>query len=508
MKRSNLILQSAVAFVLGTTAVGSAQAGQIATTFQTYASEIFGQNAGNIAIKPTAITYQFGVPVAANQPINVYVALSGDATFVAGAVAATDFTIIDAQGIPFKASSVALSTSTPAGAFAVFSFNTGVNGLNTSSTATYIPQANSVNNLAGALSATDGSVNATWTNDSSTSVKQDSVPTGGTNVDTGGTHTGPIAKSGAAIVGKIVASSAFSKSPAVAEAKQIDLTAVPVGTKFTTETVDKTNTFGNLLSVNLGSVNFSNVSGLQADAAGNDYTVAGKASGVTVVVTGDFSAIGTGGSIALSTALDGTAAPIAGTLSADKKTATFKNAPLSLQGTAPNQNVNYYVFYNTDGKAAIPVQTPAATASLLKTAATDLTDDIAKTDLYALVQNGAQVDLPSFVPASATGYFNTVRVVNTGTITAPVFVSKVAADGTIGTASALKANGAAVTLKGGGATTVSPADIDASLGTAIPASERPRLRFTASTNGLYVQSLLGNPGGTYTEISSGAGKQQ
>jgi len=499
MKKRNVILHTAIASALLTMA-GVSSAGTLATTFKTYASEVFGAGSAATAITPTPITYQFGVPVAANQVVSIYVQLSGGAKFVTGKVAPADLTCLDAASTAITATTGAPSTD---GTYAVFSVNTGASGLNTNSTCTYIPKGASVDNANVALSASGGVITSTWTNDTA-AVSLAAVPTGGTNFDTAGTHVGNIAQSAAAITATYIASSAFPFTPVggaatgAAETKKINVAATPTAALFTVGSNGAaTNT------VNLGALLFAETAGIQDDGAGFDYAL-GKATdtGLSAVITGDFSlaeAAAASKGVFLATDLACTAqiaAPAAGavTYNTGKTTATISG------GTRPTVNVPMYVCMTVKptNTTAITPTAYSATASLAKTAATELATVVASTPLLATALNGSTVDVRSYIPAATVGYTSFVRVINTGSVTAPVTGVWLYENGTVGTSGTLIAS-----LTAGGSTTLSSAQVEAALGApTVIGGNRPRLRVAAATNALQAQSFfLTNANGNFSDVT-------
>ena len=500
MKKRNVILHTAIASALLTMA-GVSSAGTLATTFKTYASEVFGAGSAATAITPTPITYQFGVPVAANQVVSFYVKLSGGAKFVAGKVTPADLTCLDAASTAITATTGAPSTD---GTYAVFSVNTGASGLNTNSTCTYIPKAASVDNANVALSASGGVITSTWTNDTA-AVSLAAVPTGGTNFDTAGTHVGNIAQSAAAITATYIASSAFPFTPVggaatgAAETKKINVAATPTAALFTVGSNGAaTNT------VNLGALLFAETAGIQDNGAGFDYALAKAATGtgLSAVITGDFSlaeAAAASKGVFLATDLACTAqiaAPAAGavTYNTGKTTATISG------GTRPTVNVPMYVCMTVKptNTTAITPTAYSATASLAKTAATELATVVASTPLLATALNGSTVDVRSYIPAATVGYTSFVRVINTGSVTAPVTGVWLYENGTVGTSGTLIAS-----LTAGGSTTLSSAQVEAALGApTVIGGNRPRLRVAAATNALQAQSFfLTNANGNFSDVT-------
>lgn len=495
MKKRNAILHTAVAAAMLAMA-GTASAGTIATTFKTFASEVFGTGSNATAIVPPPVTYQFGVPVAAAQAVTVYVSLSGGAKFVA-APATTDLACRDANNTAIVTGAAALSTDSTFISFQV----TPPAGFSTANVCTYTFPATGVNNAAAALGTSGGVINATLTIDGGTASTA-AVPTGGTNLDAGGTHTGPIAQSAAAITGRYIASSAFPFTPTggtatgTAETKRIDVTTTPTATKFTTGANGAAVT-----AVNLGALLFSETAGLQVDAGGAaDYTIAGKgaATGLTGVITGNFSAAAAQGAntgVFLATDLACTAGIAAGTITLN----TAKTEATLAGGTLPTVNVPNYVCMTIPAANTTTIVPTAysATAKLAKTAATELSTDVASSSLLATQLNGTTRTVRSYIPVATVGYTSFVRVMNTGSVAAPVSAEFVNEDGTVSASGVVIAN-----LPAGGSKTLTSAEIETAMGVAPAATVRPRLRLSAPTNALEAQSFfLTNANGNFSDAT-------
>jgi len=474
MKRNKSVLQAAVAGAVLLMAAG-AQAGVIGTTTQNYATEIFGTGSSAIAIKPLGINYQFGVPVAANQTMYVYITLSNGAQFAAPSttdLVCTDSTL--ATFAPTAAANVASSATNIPGV--VYTINTGVHGLNTNSTCNYSPSVPSISGLTSSLSTAGGTVSATWTNAATLSTS--AVPSTGV-IDAAGTHSGIILTSSTAITGTIVSSAAFVAN-GVTGVNETQRIVVPTEKTFTVPGVTLSN--ANVATkVNLGAVVFTNNPSAPLDAAGVAYTIAGQvpATGLKGVVTGSFVAAGAMTLYSTPDCLTTTvAAGSAGVVTAT--TATFTAV------TRPTSNTPDYVCYIPGGAAAIPVTTPSAVFTLTKTAATDIAD-VATGNLYPLVLNGISREVRSYIPAAATGYTSFIRLINSTPNAAPITGQFAYQDGTTSTAAPItfSINGAAAssTLPAGGSVTLTASQIEASLGAPTAAqggaASRPRLIITA-----------------------------
>jgi len=115
-------------------------------------------------------------------------------------------------------------------------------------------------------------------------------------------------------------------------------------------------------------------------------------------------------------------------------------------------------------------------------------------------QSGSSIAVPTYVPAAAApeGYVSYLRVINTGSSASPVTVARIdPASGQTGSQGILAAS-----LPAGAAITYTAAQVEAALGTAIAAGERPRLLVSAARSAVDVQSFLLQPGGTFSEVSS------
>jgi hypothetical protein len=472
MKRNKSVLQAAVASAVLLMAAG-AQAGTIGTTTQNYATEIFGTGSSAIAIKPLGINYQFGVPVAANQTMYVYITLSNGAQF--SAPSTTDLVCTDATLTTFAPSAatnvVTSATNIPG---VVYTINTGVHGLNTNSTCNYSPSAASISGLTTSLSTAGGTVSATWTNAATLSTS--AVPATGL-IDAAGTHTGVILTSSTAITGTIVSSAAFVAN-GVTGVNETQRIAVPAEKTFTVPGAGLSNA-DVATKVNLGAVVFTNNPSAPLNFNGTPYTIATTAPAATFkgTVTGSF--VAAGAMTLYSTADCATttvAAGSAGVVTAT--TATFSTV------TRPTSGVADYVCYIPGGASAIPITTPSATFTLSKTVATDIAD-VATGSLYPLVLNGISREVRSYIPAATTGYTTFVRLINNTANSAPVTGYFAYQDGTTSTAAPItfSINGAAAssTLPAGGSVTLTAAQIEASLGApaAAQTSGRPRLIITA-----------------------------
>ncbi|MDP2827051.1 MAG: M12 family metallo-peptidase [Sulfuricellaceae bacterium] len=115
-------------------------------------------------------------------------------------------------------------------------------------------------------------------------------------------------------------------------------------------------------------------------------------------------------------------------------------------------------------------------------------------------QSGSTIWVPVYIPAAdaGTGYTSYLRVINPGAVATPVTIALV--DGETGATT----NTATLiaSMPGGAAQFFSSAQIEAAMGAVIAAGNRPRIQISGNTV-LEVQSFITQPGGAFTNISSG-----
>lgn len=485
MKIRNVLLHTAIASaILAMTGVASAGTLSGSTTF---AAELFGAGTSTLALQPTALTYTYSTPggIVINNggTLNMYFRLGGGATFAA-APASGDFTGTAVTSLGLTVGTPVLSTDSMTIVVPLTNNTAGNVTIGVGATLVYTPALGAV---------VTGSSAGTITTSASASVAPASV-----NAPTLPSDVEPVVslnytQTAEAVTTLVVASSAFPNGGGIAETARIDLTVAGApGSRFTTPgpTVSNANS---PTVINLGAFRFTETAGMQQTAvAGADYTIAGRAASATALsgtVTGSFKT----GSTATLTTDAGCTSPIgsgsAGTLDVGLTTFTFGGA------TTPASAANNYVCLTVPTSVAtIPVTEPTASFTYAKTAGTD-TADTATGTLYSLQQNGATVVLRNYIPAAVTGYVNVARVINTGSIAAQVSVALI--DERTGVAGTSVPIGGV--LPAGAAMRLTQAQIEAAVGT-VPANARPRLRFTAPTNGMEVQSFANTPNGAYSNI--------
>lgn len=494
MKKSNLILQAAIAAALASSS--AAYAGSLSGTTN-FATEVFGASQTNAAeIIPGAVTYTFNTPggIVVNPTGNIYMYFREAGGLFTAAPAVGDFSF--AGGIAgLTVTAVGISTDSTTVRATLNNGTTNNVTIGVGGQVILTPAATrAFNNVTTTLATTGQSV----TLQASVSAAVPSLPNTGTalpaDLDNGVSTALNMATSAQAITSAALASSAFGAATVpvgTAETQRIDLTATAPSSRFTTPGGTLSNT-NSATIINLGGFRFTNAAGTQALLDGTtDYTIATRGSNMSGTVTGVFKAgstvhIDSGAGCATATlataTLNSTTAPTV---------ATFTGAALPVTAT------DYFVCYTVAATTpAIPVTQPTLALTVNKTAGTDQTDTVSAT-LYNLQLNGQQVDVRSYVPVGNTGYTSWVRVINTGTVAAPVSGQFLYADGTVGTAGTIISN-----LAAGGSMSLNADAVEAGIGAPTGgAAARPRLRVTAPTNGMQVQSFISNPDNSITDMT-------
>ncbi len=255
------------------------------------------------------------------------------------------------------------------------------------------------------------------------------------------------------------------------------------------------------LTAYLGTVNYSLVASPGLTAAGAPITLANLmsvgAGGTKLLVSGDFSAAATTGTPAVIT-------PANIFLSASATCTTVDLASTSVTQTTATFNVgatattaNSQLCYTVTGNTAVPIQAYTATLNPVAASAAYSVASIGPVVAGNIIRNGSSVDMRNYIPSAVTGYIQTVRIWNGG---AAAIVSAALIDentGVVGTAVAVSG-----TIPTGGTVRLSQAFLENALGVAnFPASVRPRIRFTAPTTKMEIQSFFNNANGAYTNLS-------
>lgn len=508
MKKSNVILQAAVTSALLAMSVG-AQAGNLATTTRTFATEAFGTaQSATVAVTPAAISYSIsspgGVTLAATQSAVLYLRLSGTHIWTAAPAAATfSGTVVTTLGVPATAPFIGTGTSDKGTMAVTFINTTGasvnlpVNSSIIWTPATTVTATSSTLATAGGVISVIGSLDGGVISTAATTLPSNQDPIA-TAVN--------IAVSAQAITGAAASSATFT----VAEAKKINLAAASgTATQFDTSNSNTLNT----TVVNLGSYTFTNNPSVVPTnlAATSNYSLAAvyAAAGGIFAGTSVTIAPGTGQAFpvgaAFNTFSDLVCTGTTGTASTPL-TATTASTAVTVNTTAgnaiPGTGLKNYVCMTVTTTAAIAPVNPTIAVTLSKSVASDAANTIVATAVYPLTYNGSQKDVRNYVPASVTGWSTVVRVINTGSIAAAVNGSFI--DDVTGVAGTSFPIATSTQFIKDAAITVNSATLEAALKTAggtVPSSTaRPRLRITASTNLMEVQSYVFNPNGNFSII--------
>ncbi|MDP2829371.1 MAG: hypothetical protein Q8O37_12295 [Sulfuricellaceae bacterium] len=517
MKKTNVILHAAVASALLSIAAG-AQAGNMATTTRTFATENFGATqAATVAITPAATSYAVssagGVTVANGQTITMYLRLSGTHVFAAApVVAAFSSLAVGAGCVAAVPTSVSWAAGATANTVAVTYTAGAACNLPVNTTVVWTPAAGAVTAVsstlatAGGVVSIIGSMDGGAVNNAATTLPSSQDPV-----------SAPvnIALSAQAITGAAFSSASFPLASSVAapagitETAKIDLGATTgVATAFSTPGATLSNV--NLVSkINLGAFVFTNNAAVTPTTlAGANYALAAANAGAGVIFAGTNTTVAPGAgqsfpigatffvdSLANCSAVVSAVSPAVTSLTATSPVTVAASAGNQAPGTKVSQFVCMTVPAAAPFATMTPV-TPTVAVALTKAVATDAPNNIAATSVYPLVYNGSQVDIHNYVPVAATGYSTFVRVANTGSISAAVNVALINS-----TTGAVGASGALGTLAAGAVAIYNPTQIEAITG-AIASTDRPRLRITAPTTGIKVQTYVAQPSGDIANMSS------
>jgi hypothetical protein len=298
-------------------------------------------------------------------------------------------------------------------------------------------------------------------------------------------NTGVVARS--ANAWQFVALSSGSLSPA--ETAKINVAADPPSSAFTVGLSGTTST------VNLGRVRVTEVAGAQVAPNGTTSVDFATASNelLNLTVTGTFAATATL-FVAGSSNCTGSLATF--TINTARTSATVSGLDINsiAAATVSGQLVkDVFVCYAENTNSIPPSQFVASAGTFNASAAAYTTvSNLDPTNLYNLTLNGAQVDIRNYVPDGFAGWLSAYRIINTGVVPAAVRGQFILQNGTLhGSAQPITA-----TIPPGGVVVVSSGQVEGVLGAAPPDSGvGPRLRMTAETDSLTVQSFACQPNG-------------
>lgn len=497
-KQKNLVLQTAVAMALGAAALSAYAGGTLTPTAVNFATENFGTAAtSSTEIVPGLVTYTYGTPggivINAGGVLNMYFRLGNGAKFTAVPLT-TDFSGTAVTGLSLTRTSVALSSDTTTIVLTLTNGTVGNITIGVGATLTWAPAATravkGVNTLLNTVGNTVGITASASVLAALSGTGMDSTVALPADVDGPAAASVALGTAKRAITPAVASSDTFSP----AEVQKIDVTATTSQTVLTSANLTTSTTL-----VNFGSYTFTDVAGVKKLNGTADYDIATMFGGTAggAVATGNFAAATSSGMLLTTdTACTATVgAGSAATLDTGKTTATWTGV------TKAGSTTPTYVCMTVDGTTVIPATTPSLSATLTPTAGTAEGTPTATGNLYALTLNGATVDVRGYVPWAnvANGYSQFLRLINTGTSAAAVTATVINADGSTGGSGTVLTSaqfgvGSSINLRADAIeAVVGVLDIDA----------RPRIRISAPTSMISVQSLLSVPGGIVTETSGG-----
>lgn len=473
MKKLNLICAS-----IAVLCASVANAGTLTTAGSVFATQNFGatfpETGGGSVVVPGAVTYSLSTITAVNAGATVYftVRLSG-AKFVAAPLS-TRFSFAGQQAGD-DITDVILSndrTTVEVAVTALGSVNIGLGAFS------YTPDTVDIDSAGATLATAGGKIEVSI--GLTTLAAADTAALNATNalstLDTP-LPTATLATSASAITGSVTA------LPADGNGVQIDLTSTPPGSDFT---------FGNDGQASLGTVRFTNVTGRQAIAtnAGVDYTVATSNGGFTVTVTpgaGQSFPIGTALSLHAGVSCERPVANTTGSGTIAFTAGTASTAKVLTTTTVIDSGTEYSVCLSdptaVNVARPITVSLAATTVPAEPTAAAVAASGTG----YALDYNGSVVDVLTYWPGAldAFSYKGYLRITNTGAVSAAVSAQHLTTGGAlVGAAQVI------TTLAAGQSVLISSKTIDTQIGANPSNLESGRIRITAPTDGLRVQSLL------------------
>ena len=519
IKNSKFVKTAIAAAALGLVTL-SLQAATLATNSTTFATQVFAGTTPSAAVTTAVINVNTAANLNAGSSVTVMVQLTGGKYATAlGALGAASVT------------SAAVAAQNIAGIVAL------------GGTVTYGSTAS------GATAATGGTGTATATTNNAdvlvvTLVTDTAISVGGRLLSV----TIPISAAGLATAGATVTSNASVYTGAVAAkfgtalpttgtfeastevttvatsangliatagaastAQRLDLNATVASSLFTAGTAGATAT-GATNSVQIGTlaINTPTAATMTAAGIGNPYTVGAKTSTLTFTApAGYWGGLGTTGVVEVrannATACGGavvaanSSVPFAtAALAAAATTVSTVAAVLPIAATAAPHHICITAIPGT-----VAFQTGAATltGTLGVAAAQDAAVAVSSTAMTSLATNGSQVDVNAYWPASlaASGYAGYVRVINTGTLAAPISMAYInPTTGVVGTAAVVIAS-----LPAGASQMVSSSVIEAAVGASPFGTSAGRVRVTAPTNALRTQSFI-QVGNNAPQETSGA----
>ncbi len=485
MKKRTIGIQAAVAVLLGVAAMSS-YAGVATGLTKTIATQAIVSNSTPIATGSVAYSTAAPLPLGTAY---IRVQLGGGAKFVAAAGAATLTNMASLLVANSGAAAVTVNSATVSVDQTYATYNVTI------ATAS-APVGTTFTFKGVTVAAVDGGVNNVAFLQTAATVlpatlSVGSSPTVFADIDTAAAGNIVTTVSGVTYTGLASSAAAFVAAPFTAslETEKINV-ATGNGTA-----LDIASPNAGAGIVNFGGFTFTDVAGALAADASTAFTVATNynTGTSTAVATGNFgAALGTGGSVYLSTTKTCAASVSTAVVTGAGTIATFSAIPY-YGSTVP---VFVCMALNTTNTILIPETTPTLVVTRTGTTAATANVVTPSTTLYALKNNGGSTLIRSYIPAAAAGYTSFLRVINTGSVSAPVSVAVIDdTTGVAGTAAVV------ATVAAGGAVTLSSTQVEAAVGV-IAAAKRPTLRVTAPS-GVTTQSfILTNANGNFSNVSA------
>jgi hypothetical protein len=502
MKKLNLICASIALLV-----AGGANAGQAVSTATKIAVENFGGSAATqntLAVLGAPISYSMSSITAVNSGSVVYFTIRLTGGKFAGTPTATNFAFAGQSCVATAASVTAPNcvvtpstdkTTIKVAVTTAASYTLGLGAFS------WTPAAADIDTVNTTLAAVGGTVSA--------SIGLVTInPTAIEATDTQATIDTPLATGNLAVgvkaINGVVAASSY--------AGKIDLTASPAASNYTTA--------GYAI---LGQYTFTDVAAAAAKirTGASNYTLANNSTGAaantgaSVTVTpGTGQAFPIGAVLSLSSSATCasalTGSTIAAILSTNASTAkTMATTDVVTTGTP------YFVCMTAPSatNTATPIQATIA-ATVTNTVTTTDSIGAASGNGYSLGYNGSTVDVQTYWPGglSAYGFNSYLRITNTGSVTAAISAQHFTTVGALtGTSTVLAvAKLPTGTLAAGQSVLIPSSQIDGLIGVAPSGLESGRIRISAPTDGLRVQSLLQSSAGELIEFNNkvSGGNQQ
>ena len=510
MKKRNLVIHTAVASAL-LAMLGSVQATTVSAVAPAYAKELLlGTTPNATALTLPTATIVANVSIPANSTVYVYLKLSGASIStmptVTGA-ASVGISNADGTGTVVAGVGATLSAGLSAGS------STGTaNPTVVAAGVDYVVFQVSTNAAVIGVGGTIATVTGLAVNNATALLTAPITVTASVGIGAPASRFGALATtasnydatSTAASVATSVQGITIAAVP-TSSAGLIDLTASPVGSRFTSAAISTTTAkLGTVTVTEAGTARNSNGTTVYTQAL---VTTATGFSAAVTAPAGFFAALGTTGVLTLdASSTCTTAGGTNGMVSAVFATAAAAAAATTVaipSTSLPTSTTSYTLcmILPAANTVALIAATPTVTAAVSRVTtgtALDSANALAATNLYTLALNGAQREVRTYIPVATVGYTSFVRVINTGSLAANISGQWVYGDGTTGTSATM-----VTSLASGASVTLTSTQVEAALGApTVVGNNRPRLRVTAPTNGMDVQSfMLTNANGNFSDVT-------